>query len=75
MQAEECPRLLALPQSEASARLLTNLSRTWVMLANQTDRLRRDPEKGSCSEKVRPPQLAARFISIPFSGSKKNPPA
>jgi hypothetical protein len=38
MQAEECRRLLALPQSEASARLLTNLSRTWVILANQTDR-------------------------------------
>jgi len=38
MQAEECRRLLALPQSEASARLLTNLSRSWVMLANQTDR-------------------------------------
>jgi hypothetical protein len=38
MQAEECRRLLALPQSEASARLLTNLSRTWVMIANQIDR-------------------------------------
>ena len=38
MQAEECRRQLVLPQSEASARLLTNLSRTWVVIAGQIDR-------------------------------------
>jgi hypothetical protein len=38
MQAAECRRLLTLPQSEASARLLTNLSHTWIMIAGQIDR-------------------------------------
>jgi hypothetical protein len=38
IQAQECRRLLALPQSEAAARVLTNLHRSWVMIANQTDR-------------------------------------
>ncbi len=38
MQAEECRRLLAYGTSKAAAQVLTNLSRTWVMIANQTDR-------------------------------------
>jgi hypothetical protein len=37
-QAEECRRLVPLAQSEAEASILKNLSNTWVMLANQTDR-------------------------------------
>ena len=38
IQAEECRRLLALAQSEVEAKLLTNLSRSWVMIANQIER-------------------------------------
>ena len=38
MQAEECRRLLALAQNEAEASVLTYLSRSWVMIANQIDR-------------------------------------
>jgi hypothetical protein len=38
IQAEECRRLLASAQSEAVASVLTNLSRSWVMIAKQTDR-------------------------------------
>jgi hypothetical protein len=30
--------LLALPQSEAAAQVLKNLSRSWVMIAGQIDR-------------------------------------
>jgi hypothetical protein len=38
IQPEECRRLLALAQNEAQASVLTYLSRSWVMIANQTDR-------------------------------------
>ena len=38
IQAQECRRLLALAQSEAVASVLKNLSRSWVMIANQIDR-------------------------------------
>jgi hypothetical protein len=38
IQAQECRRLLTLAQSEAVASVLKNLSRNWVMIANQTDR-------------------------------------
>jgi hypothetical protein len=38
IQAQECRRLLALPQSEAAAQVLKNLSRSWVMIAGQIDR-------------------------------------
>jgi hypothetical protein len=38
LQAQECRRLLALPQSEAAAQLLRNLCRSWISIANQTDR-------------------------------------
>jgi hypothetical protein len=38
IQAQECLRLLDLPQSEAAAQVLKNLSRSWVMIAGQIDR-------------------------------------
>jgi hypothetical protein len=38
MQAEECRSLLALAQSEAVASVLKNLSRSWVVIANQIER-------------------------------------
>ena len=38
IQAQECRRLLASPQSEAAAQVLRNLSRSWVMVAGQIDR-------------------------------------
>jgi hypothetical protein len=37
-QAEECHRLMLLAQSGAEATILTSLSRSWKMIANQTDR-------------------------------------
>ena len=45
-QANECHRLMLLAQSGAEATILTSLTRSWKMIANQTDRyvaiLRRD---------------------------------
>jgi hypothetical protein len=45
-QAEECHRLMLLAQSGAEATILTSLTRSWNMIANQTDRytaiMRRD---------------------------------
>jgi hypothetical protein len=38
MQAAECRSLLALAQSEAVASVLKNLSRSWVVIANQIER-------------------------------------
>jgi hypothetical protein len=37
-QAEKCRRLLLLAESGAEATILTSLSRSWDMIANQTDR-------------------------------------
>jgi hypothetical protein len=36
-QAQDCRRLLGLPQSEAVAQVLKNLCNSWVRLANQAD--------------------------------------
>jgi hypothetical protein len=36
-QAQECRRLLRLPQSEAQAQVLRNLCNSWVRLASQAD--------------------------------------
>jgi hypothetical protein len=38
IQAEECNRLMLLSQSGAEATILTSLTRSWNMIANQTDR-------------------------------------
>jgi hypothetical protein len=37
IQAQECRRLLGLPQSQAAAQVLRNLCHSWVRLANQAD--------------------------------------
>lgn len=37
-QAEECDRLLLQAQSGAEATILTSLTRSWKMIANQIDR-------------------------------------
>ena len=37
-QADECHRLMLLAQSGAEATILTSLTRSWNMIANQTDR-------------------------------------
>jgi hypothetical protein len=37
-QADECHRLMLLAQSGAEATILTSLTRSWRMIANQTDR-------------------------------------
>jgi hypothetical protein len=37
LRAQECRRLLGMPQSEAQAQLLRNLCQGWVRLANQAD--------------------------------------
>jgi hypothetical protein len=38
IQADECNRLMLLSQSGAEATILTSLTRSWKMIANQTDR-------------------------------------
>lgn len=38
MQADECHRLMLLSQSGAEATILTSLTRSWKMIANQTER-------------------------------------
>ena len=38
IQADECHRLMLLAQSGAEATILTSLTRSWKMIANQTDR-------------------------------------
>lgn len=38
IQADECHRLMLLSQSGAEATILTSLTRSWKMIANQTDR-------------------------------------
>ena len=38
VRAEECHRLMLLAQSGAEATILTSLTRSWKMMANQTDR-------------------------------------
>src|SRR5258708_19841309 len=38
VRAEECHRLMLLAQSGAEATILTSLTRSWKMIANQTDR-------------------------------------
>jgi hypothetical protein len=50
-QAQECRRLLALPQSEAAAQVLRNLCRSWVGIANQADRYAEIVRRQSSSEK------------------------
>ena len=37
-QAQECHRLMLLARSGAEATILTSLTRSWRMIANQTDR-------------------------------------
>ena len=37
-QADECHRLMLLAQSGAEATILTSLTRSWKVIANQTDR-------------------------------------
>jgi hypothetical protein len=37
LRAQECRRLLSMPQSEARAQLLRNLCQSWVRLANQAE--------------------------------------
>lgn len=38
VQAAECDRLMHLAESGAEATILTSLTRSWKMIANQTDR-------------------------------------
>jgi hypothetical protein len=38
IRAEECHRLMLAAESGAEATILTSLSRSWKMIANQTDR-------------------------------------
>jgi hypothetical protein len=51
LQAQECRRLLALPQGEAAAQVLRNLCRSWVGIANQVDRYAEIVRRESRSEK------------------------
>jgi hypothetical protein len=51
MQSEECRRLLALAQNEAEVSVLTYLSRSWIMIANQIDRYVEIVKKGTAQKK------------------------
>jgi hypothetical protein len=51
-QAEECRRLLRLPQSEAQTQVLRNLCNSWVRLANQADLYAEIMRRERGSEKV-----------------------
>jgi hypothetical protein len=37
LQAQECRRLLGMPQSKARTQLLRNLCQSWVRVANQAE--------------------------------------
>jgi hypothetical protein len=52
IQSEQCRRLVRLAQSEAEATVLRSLSRSWVMIANQSDRLAEITKNAPRSEKV-----------------------
>jgi hypothetical protein len=58
-QAEECHRLMLLSQSGAEATILTSLTRSWNMIANQTDRYVAIMKREAAHKAVRPPRLAA----------------
>jgi hypothetical protein len=51
-QAQECRRLLRLPQSAAQAQALKNLCHSWVRLANQTDLYAQVVKRERGSEKI-----------------------
>jgi hypothetical protein len=53
-QADECRRLLLHSQSGAEATILTSLTRSWNMIANQTDRYTAIMKKEAAPEKLRP---------------------
>ena len=61
IQARECRRLLALPQSEAAAQVLTNLSRSWVVIANQTDRYAEIVRKEAAQKKGKAAPVSGLF--------------
>ncbi len=54
IQAEECRRLLLLAQSGAEATILTSLSRSWSVIANQTDRYAAIVRKEAAQRGLRP---------------------
>jgi hypothetical protein len=58
IQSEECRGLVPLAQSEAEATVLRSLSRSWAIIANQSDRYAEITKKAPRSEKVGAPQLA-----------------
>ena len=65
-QAQECRRLLRMPQSEAAAQVLKNLCNSWVRLANQADlyaevvRRERGSEKSTIASAGGPAHSPAR---------------
>jgi hypothetical protein len=61
LQAQECRRLLGLPQSEAQAQLLRNLCQSWVRLANQAELYRDIVRHESRSESGKPVLVGGLF--------------
>jgi hypothetical protein len=53
IQSEECRCLVPLARSEAEAAVLRSLSRSWVMIANQSDRYAESRKKRPRSEQSR----------------------
>jgi hypothetical protein len=60
LQADECHRLMLLAQSGAEATILTSLTRTWRMIANQTDRYAAIMKKDA-AQKSKGAPLGRRF--------------
>jgi hypothetical protein len=52
IQSEECRCLVPLARSEAEAAVLRSLSRSWVMIANQSDRYAESRKKRPAQNKV-----------------------
>jgi len=67
-QAQECRRLLALPQSEAAAQALKNLCRSWVMIANQTDRYAEIVRREAAQKKDKAASVGGPNYSVSPSG-------
>jgi hypothetical protein len=61
--SEECRCLVPLAQSEAEATVLRSLSRSWVMIANQSDRYAEITKKPP-AQKRRGPSVGEKLLKI-----------
>jgi hypothetical protein len=74
-QAQECRRLLRLPQSEAQAQVLRNLCNSWVRIANQADLYAEIVRRERGSEKVETASVGGRAIGARGAFASHRPAA